>query len=75
MRRLLAFVAGIACAVGVARADDLADADADGFVQLPNINMVEEMVNMITASRTYEAGVTALQSMKSIASRALTIGK
>lgn len=51
------------------------DADADGFVQLPNINMVEEMVNMITASRTYEAGVTAMQSLKTIASRALAIGR
>lgn len=51
------------------------DADADGYVSLPNINMVEEMVNMINASRSYEAGVTAMQSMKSMASRALSIGR
>lgn len=51
------------------------DADAEGYVQLPNINMVEEMVNMITASRSYEAGVTAMQSLKAMAQRALSIGR
>jgi flagellar basal-body rod protein FlgC len=51
------------------------DADAEGYVLLPNINMVEEMVNMITASRSYEAGVTAMQSIKSMASRAMSIGR
>src|SRR5215831_6615515 len=34
------------------------DADARGFVAMPNVNVVEEMVNLITASRSYEAGVT-----------------
>src|SRR3989339_1302010 len=47
------------------------DADANGIVLLPNINMVEEMVDMIMASRAYEAGVTAMQSLKSMANRAL----
>lgn len=51
------------------------DANADGYVELPNINMVEEMVNMITASRAYEAGVSAMQSHKNMAIRALTIGR
>ncbi|MCS6915110.1 MAG: flagellar basal body rod protein FlgC [Myxococcales bacterium] len=51
------------------------DADQDGYVQLPNINMVAEMVNMITASRSYEAGVTAMQSIKAMAQRALSIGR
>jgi flagellar basal-body rod protein FlgC len=51
------------------------DADGEGYVQLPNINMVEEMVNMITASRSYEAGVTSMQSFKTMAQRALTIGR
>jgi flagellar basal-body rod protein FlgC len=51
------------------------DAGADGYVQLPNINMVEEMVNLITASRAYEAGVTSLQSIKAMAQRALAIGR
>jgi flagellar basal-body rod protein FlgC len=50
------------------------DADAAGFVSLPNINVVEEMVNLMTASRAYEAGVTVLASIKSMAQAALTIG-
>jgi flagellar basal-body rod protein FlgC len=50
------------------------DADARGFVSLPNVNVVEEMVNLITASRSYEAGVTVMQSLKSMAQSALSIG-
>ena len=51
------------------------DANADGYVAYPNVNPVEEMVNMITASRAYEAGVTALGTAVSMAERALAIGK
>jgi len=51
------------------------DADANGIVKLPNVNMVEEMVDMITVSRAYEAGVSTLQTIKSMAKKALTIGK
>ncbi len=51
------------------------DADANGIVRLPNVNMVEEMVDMITASRAYEAGVNAMQSIKSMATKALSIGR
>jgi flagellar basal-body rod protein FlgC len=51
------------------------DADVHGNVSLPNINMVEEMVNMITASRAYEAGVTAMRSLVDMAQRTLTMGK
>ncbi len=51
------------------------DADADGYVAYPNINPVEEMVDMITASRAYEAGVTALGTAVSMAERALGIGR
>jgi flagellar basal-body rod protein FlgC len=51
------------------------DANADGYVAYPNVNGVEEMVDMITASRAYEAGVTALNTAVSMAERALTIGK
>lgn len=50
------------------------DADKEGFVNLPNVNVVEEMVNMITASRAYEAGVTLTQSLKGMARSALSIG-
>ncbi len=51
------------------------DADAEGYVAYPNINPVEEMVDMITASRAYEAGVTALTTSVSMAERALGIGR
>lgn len=51
------------------------DADPEGYVAYPNINPVEEMVDMITASRAYEAGVTALSTSVSMAERALGIGR
>jgi len=51
------------------------DADARGYVRYPNVNVVEEMVNMITASRAYEAGVTSLESIKSMAKTAIGIGR
>jgi flagellar basal-body rod protein FlgC len=50
------------------------DADPRGYVAYPNVNMVEEMVDMITASRAYEAGVTALDTAVSLAERAISIG-
>jgi flagellar basal-body rod protein FlgC len=51
------------------------DADEKGYVALPNINVMEEMVNMISATRGYEANVTALKAAKEMAARALDIGK
>ncbi len=51
------------------------DANEDGYVAYPNVNVVEEMVDMITASRAYQAGVTALDSATTMAERALEIGK
>ena len=52
------------------------DADPDtGLVAMPNVNLVEEMVDMITASRSYEANVTAMSSTKSMALKALEIGR
>ena len=50
------------------------DADAGGYVALPNVSVVQEMVNMITASRAYEAGVTVMQTVKGMARSALNIG-
>ena len=50
------------------------DANAQGYVAYPNDNMVEEMVDMITASRAYEAGITALDTAVSLAERAISIG-
>jgi len=51
------------------------DANAQGYVAYPNINPVEEMVDMITASRAYEAGITTMSTATSMAERALSIGK
>ncbi len=50
-------------------------ADAKGYVAYPNINPVEEMVDMITASRAYEAGITSMSTAVNMAERALGIGK
>ncbi|WII72399.1 flagellar basal body rod protein FlgC [Bdellovibrio sp. 22V] len=54
---------------------DHPDANADGYVAYPNINLMEEMTNMIQASRSYEANVTALQASKDMALSALEIGR
>lgn len=51
------------------------DANQDGYVEMPNMNIVSEMVDMITASRAYEANVTAINTAKSMAMKALNIGK
>lgn len=51
------------------------EANKDGFVALPNINIVDEMVDMISATRAYQANVTALDSGKQMALKALEIGR
>lgn len=51
------------------------DANEEGMVAYPNVNTMEEMVNLITASRTYEANVTAIQSAKNMMNKALEIGR
>jgi flagellar basal-body rod protein FlgC len=51
------------------------DADADGYVAMPNVNIIEEMVNMISASRSYEANVTAINSSKSMIAKTMEIGR
>lgn len=50
------------------------DANPEGYVEMPNVNVLEEMVEMITASRSYEASATAFDTLKSMAQRALQIG-
>lgn len=50
------------------------DANAEGYVERPNVNIVAEMVDMITASRAYEANATAINAAKSMASKALEMG-
>ena len=51
------------------------DAGPDGRVAMPNLNIVEEMVDMITATRAYEANVQAISAARSMAAKALEIGK
>jgi len=49
-------------------------ADVDGYVTMPNVNPVEEMVNMISASRSYQANVETLNTAKELMLKTLTIG-
>jgi len=51
------------------------DADENGYVTNSNVNIVEEMVNMISAHRSYEANITAISTTKSMISKTLEIGK
>jgi len=51
------------------------DANAEGYVSMPNVNVMEEMADMINATRTYEANVTAVQAAKSMALKTLEIGR
>ena len=51
------------------------DADGEGYVQMPNIQVMTEMVNMITATRAYEANATAVNEAKQMAVKSLEIGR
>lgn len=51
------------------------DANADGYLEYPNVNIVEEMVNMISASRAYEAGISSVEATQKMASSALELGR
>ncbi len=51
------------------------DADKSGYVKMPNVNVMEEMVNMIGASRAYEANVQAINATRAMWNRALEIGR
>jgi flagellar basal-body rod protein FlgC len=50
------------------------DADENGYVTYPNVNIVQEMTDMIDASRSYEANVSAFNASKSMAQKGLSIG-
>jgi flagellar basal-body rod protein FlgC len=54
---------------------DHPDANAQGYVAYPNVNVMREMVDLISATRAYEANVTAINSSKDMAVRALQIGR
>lgn len=51
------------------------DADENGYVNMPNVNTVTEMIDMISATRSYEANITAVNAFKNMAFKSLEIGK
>lgn len=51
------------------------DANADGYVQMPNVDPLKEMVDLMSATRSYEANITALNASKSMLMKTLEIGK
>ena len=51
------------------------DANEEGYVEMPNVNVVAEMTNLISANRSYEANITAFNATKGMAAKALEIGK
>lgn len=51
------------------------DANENGYVEFPNVSVVTEMVDLITATRAYEANITAINAAKSMALKALDIGR
>lgn len=51
------------------------DADENGRVRMPNVNVVNEMINLISASRAYDSNITALNTTKQMAMKAIEIGK
>ena len=54
---------------------DHPDADEDGYVSMPNVDVLKETVDSMSATRSYEANVTALNAMKLMAQKALEIGR
>lgn len=51
------------------------DADADGYVTLPNVNPIHEVVNLLSAQKAYDANATAVDTLKTMAQRALEIAR
>ena len=51
------------------------DANAEGYVAMPNINLMEEMVNLINATRSFEANIQSINAAKSMALRAIDLGR
>lgn len=51
------------------------DADENGYVTYPNVNVVQEMTDLIDASRSYEANISAFNASKTMANKGLTIGE
>ena len=55
--------------------DPTTDADADGYVEFPNVNVLEEMVDMMMTARTYEANTKVVTVTREMAGAALDIGR
>lgn len=51
------------------------DANELGYVSMPNVNMMTEMVNLMTASRSFEANITAMNATKAMAQKAIDLGR
>ena len=51
------------------------DADENGYVQMPNVDTIKEMVDLISAQRSYDANITAMNASKSMLMKALDIGR
>ncbi len=51
------------------------DANKDGYVEYPNVNLMSEMVDMINATRAYEANISVMQTSKNMANKALTLAQ
>ncbi len=51
------------------------DADGNGYLTLPNVNIIEEMLNLLAATRAYEANATVVQATKQMVMKALEIGR
>ncbi|MFN8057722.1 MAG: flagellar basal body rod protein FlgC [Vicinamibacterales bacterium] len=51
------------------------DANADGYVALPNVDSAEEMVDMVSAARAYQANLTAISLIRDLVQRALDLGR
>lgn len=51
------------------------DANEDGYVEMPNVDLLTEMVDLVSATRSYEANVTVFNASKSMLTKALEIGK
>ena len=54
---------------------DNPDANADGYVEMPNVDLVKEITDAMAATQAYSANVTAFNTLKTVATRALDIGK
>ena len=51
------------------------DANEQGYVEMPNVEMLQEMIDAMSASRSYEANITAINAIKLMASKALEVGR